>query len=179
MSSPPSSIPPFSLRLPSRPCAHHMRSCVAMSGSQFRRRPIASLSSTFSNYPCPSMAGQQRRRVKTSPLASARVDPFVQIAESPRLSSQVVSSLENITQFLTHRFPTSSGKFFTNVCHPVRNGQNEETCFTSTFSEIPKSETLTLAFAAGGREDFISALTGKGTFLSDASRTPYKKQPDR
>lgn len=90
------------------------------------------------------------------------------IAESPRLSSQVASSLENITHFLTHRFPTSSGKSFTDICHSVRNDQDEETCFTSTFSEIPKSETLTLAFAAGGREDFISALTSKGPFLSDA-----------
>jgi len=171
MSSPPSSIPLSSPRLPSHTCAHHMRSCVATSGWPFRRRsmsPIASLSSTFSNYPCPSIVGQQRRCVQTSLLAFIRVDPFTQIAESPRLSSQVASSLENITHFLTHRFPTSSGKSFTNICHSVRNDQDEETCFTSTFSEIPKSETLTLAFAAGGREDFISSLTRQGTFLSDA-----------
>ena len=72
--------------------------------------PIMSLSSTFSNYPRPSMVGQQRRRVKTFLLASTGVDPFIQIAESPRLSSQVASSLENITHFLTHHFPTSSGE---------------------------------------------------------------------
>jgi hydroxymethylglutaryl-CoA reductase (NADPH) len=90
------------------------------------------------------------------------------IAESPRLSSQVANSLENITYFLTHHFPTSSGKLFTNICHSVRNVQDEETCFISTSSEIPKSETLMLSFTAGGREDFISALTKQGTFLSDA-----------
>jgi hydroxymethylglutaryl-CoA reductase (NADPH) len=102
------------------------------------------------------------------PSSFARVDPFIQIAESPRLSSQVANSLENITYFLTHHFPTSSGKFFTNICHSVRNVQDEETCFISTSSEIPKSETLMLSFTAEGREDFISALTKQGTFLSDA-----------
>ena len=73
----------FSPRLCSHPCARHMRSCVAMSGSPLPRRssmlssvwPITSLSSTFSNYPCPSMVGQQRRCVKTFLLASAHVNP--------------------------------------------------------------------------------------------------------
>jgi hydroxymethylglutaryl-CoA reductase (NADPH) len=91
----------------------------------------------------------------------------MQIAESPRLSSQVASSLENITHFLTHDFPTPSGKFFSNICHSVRIDQDEETCFTSTVSDIPKSETVMLSFVAGGREEFISALTKQGTFLSE------------
>ena len=61
---PSSSIPPFSPHVRSHSCAHHMRSYVATtpSGSPFRRQcttlssvgPIASLSSTFSNYPCHS-----------------------------------------------------------------------------------------------------------------------------
>ena len=37
--------------------------------------PITSLSSTFSNYPRPSMVGQQRRCMKPFLLASARVGP--------------------------------------------------------------------------------------------------------
>ena len=118
VSSPPSSIPPFLPHLRSHPCAHHMPSCMATSGSPLRRQsmmllsvgPIMSLSSTFSNYPHPSMVGQQRRCVKTFLLASTCVNPFIQIAESPRPSSQVASSLENITHFLTHHFPTSSGE---------------------------------------------------------------------
>ena len=88
-------------------------------------------------------------------------------------------ALWNITHFLIHRFPTSSGKSFTNICHLVRNGQGEEMCFVSTFSELPRSETLTPAFAAGGREDFISALTGRGSFLLDPSRDPDKEQLHR
>lgn len=172
MSSPPSSIPLSSHRLTSHHCAHHTRSCVATTGLLFRRRmpspvsPLASLPLTFSNYPCLSILGWQRRRVYIL-SGFACVDTFMQIAESPRLSSQVSSSLENITHFLTHNFPTSSGRFFTNICHSVRIDQDEETCFTSTVSEIPKSETVMLSFAAGGREEFVSALTKQGTFLSE------------
>ena len=73
----------FSPRLRSHPCAHHMHSCMAMSGLLLPRQssmlssvqPITSLSSTSSNYPCPSMVGQQRRCMKTFLLASARIDP--------------------------------------------------------------------------------------------------------
>ena len=73
----------FSPHLRSHPCAHHMPSCVATSGSPLRRRstmlssvsPITSLSSTFSNYPRPLMVGQQRRCVKPFLLASARIGP--------------------------------------------------------------------------------------------------------
>ncbi|KAH9968240.1 hydroxymethylglutaryl-coenzyme A reductase-domain-containing protein [Russula dissimulans] len=89
------------------------------------------------------------------------------IAESSRLSSQVANSLDNVTHFLTHHFPTSSGKLFSNVCHTVRNAQDKETCFTSTFSDIPRSKTLMLSFAPGGREDFITALAKQGSFISE------------
>jgi hydroxymethylglutaryl-CoA reductase (NADPH) len=90
------------------------------------------------------------------------------IAENSILSSQVAYSLENMTHFLTHQFPTSSGKKFTDICHSVQNSQDgDETCFTSTFSGNPKSESLMLSFAAGGREDFIGALTKQGAFISE------------
>jgi hydroxymethylglutaryl-CoA reductase (NADPH) len=91
----------------------------------------------------------------------------MQIAENSMLSSQVAYSLENMTNFLTHQFPTSSGNTFTNICHSVQNQGGEETCFTSTFSGILKSESLMLSFAAGGREDFVGALTKQGTFISE------------
>jgi hydroxymethylglutaryl-CoA reductase (NADPH) len=92
----------------------------------------------------------------------------MQIAENSILSSQVAYSLENMTHFLTHQFPTSSGKKFTDICHSVQNSQDgDETCFTSTFSGNPKSESLMLSFAAGGREDFIGALTKQGAFISE------------
>ncbi|KAI0305163.1 hydroxymethylglutaryl-coenzyme A reductase-domain-containing protein [Multifurca ochricompacta] len=78
-----------------------------------------------------------------------------------RTAKKVASSLENMTHFLTHRFPTSSGKLY-------RIDQDgEPTCFTSTFSDIPKSESLTLSFTAEGRKDFISALSKQGTFISE------------
>jgi len=90
------------------------------------------------------------------------------ISENSRLSSQVASSLENITHFLTHRFPVASGNLYPNICHPVSRDQDgEPTCFTSTFSDIPRSESLTLSFTAGSRKDFISALAKQGTLISD------------
>ncbi|KAH9974056.1 hypothetical protein BGW80DRAFT_1305031 [Lactifluus volemus] len=89
-------------------------------------------------------------------------------AKSSRLSSEVASSLENITHFLTHRFPTSSGKSYTNICYLVPDNQDgESTCFFSTISDNPRSETLTLSFAAGGRKDFISSLARQGTLVSE------------
>jgi len=72
-----------------------------------------------------------------------------------------------VTHFLTHHFPTSSGKLFSDVCHTVQNAQDEETCFTSTFTDIPKSKTLVLSFTLGGREDFITALAKQGSFISE------------
>lgn len=92
----------------------------------------------------------------------------MQIAENPILSSQVTYSLENMTHFLTHHFPTSSGKLYTDICHPVQiNQDGEEACFTSTSSSIPKAESLTLSFATGGREDFVSALAKQGSLTSE------------
>ncbi|KAI0264687.1 hydroxymethylglutaryl-coenzyme A reductase-domain-containing protein [Gloeopeniophorella convolvens] len=90
------------------------------------------------------------------------------VGESSRLSSQVASSLENATHFFTHRFPASSGKAYANLCYAVPSGQEDETtCFTSTFSDLPKSESLTLSFAASGRKDFVTALTKQGSFVSE------------
>ena len=92
----------------------------------------------------------------------------MQIAENPVLSSQVAFSLKNMTHFLSHHFPASSGKLFTDICHSIQNDQDgEETCFTSTFSGNPKSESLILSFVAGGREDFVNALAKQGTFISE------------
>jgi len=92
----------------------------------------------------------------------------MQIAENPVLSSQVTHSLDNMTHFLTHHFPTSSGKSFTDICHSVQTNQDgEETCFTSTFSSTPKAESLTLSFVVGGREDFVNALAKQGSFISE------------
>jgi len=90
------------------------------------------------------------------------------IAQNPVLSSQVTHSLENMTHFLTHHFPTSSGKSYTDICHSVQTNQaGEKSCFFSTFSSVPKAESLTLSFDAGGREDFVSALAKQGTFISE------------
>lgn len=73
-----------------------------------------------------------------------------------------------MTHFLTNHFPTSSGKSYTDICHSVQTNQDgEEACFTSTFSSVPKAESLTLSFAVGGREDFVSALAKQGTFISE------------
>lgn len=92
----------------------------------------------------------------------------MQIAENPVLSSQVAYSLDNMTHFLSHHFPASSGKPFTNICHLVQNNEDgEERCFSSILSGNPKSESLMLSFAAGGREDFVSALAKQGTFISE------------
>jgi hydroxymethylglutaryl-CoA reductase (NADPH) len=102
------------------------------------------------------------------PSNIAPTNSLMQIAENPMLSSQVTYSLENVTHFLTHHFPTSSGKSYTDICHTVQTNQDgEEACFTSTFSSIPKAESLTLSFAAGGREDFVSALAKQGSFISE------------
>ena len=76
--------------------------------------------------------------------------------------------MENITHFLTHRFPVASGNLYPNICHSVSKDQDgEPICFTSTFSDIPRSESLTLSFTAGSRKDFISALAKQGTLISD------------
>ena len=93
---------------------------------------------------------------------------LMQIAENPVLSSQVAYSLENMTHFLSHHFPASSGNLFSDICHSIQNNEGgEETCFTSTFSGNPKSESLILSFVAGGREDFVHALAKQGTFISE------------
>ncbi len=95
-------------------------------------------------------------------------NPFVQISENSRLSSQVASSLENITHFLTHRFHTVSGNLYPNICYSISREQDgETTCFTSTLSDVPRSESLTLSFTAGSRKDFINALAKQGTLFSD------------
>ena len=73
-----------------------------------------------------------------------------------------------MTHFLTHHFPSSSGKSYKDICHSVETNQDgEEACFTSTFSSGAKAESLTLSFAAGGREDFVSALAKQGSFISE------------
>ncbi|KAH9053184.1 hydroxymethylglutaryl-coenzyme A reductase-domain-containing protein [Lactarius vividus] len=90
------------------------------------------------------------------------------ISENPRLSSQVASSLENITHFLTHRFPTGSESLYPNICHSVSRDQDgETTCFTSSVSDIPRSESLTLSFTPGSRKEFINALAKHGPLISD------------
>jgi hydroxymethylglutaryl-CoA reductase (NADPH) len=115
-----------------------------------------------------SFDAKTAKKVRTRfPSNTALTNCLMQIAENSMLSSQVAYSLDNMTDFLTHHFPTSSGKLFTNICHSVQNQDGEETCFTSTFPSIPKSETLMLSFAAGGREDFVSALAKQGTFISE------------
>jgi hypothetical protein len=130
--------------------------------------PLESLLSTFSKLLWLLMPGRRRRRAQKILPYFARTHQSLQIAESPILSSQVVSSLENVTHFLTHDFPTSSGKFFPSICYPVRNDPDgEESCFTSTYSDVPKSETLMLSFAAGTRKDFIGALSRHNTFISE------------
>src|SRR6266576_3332576 len=109
------------------------------------------------------------KKVRTAfPSNIAPTNVLMQIAENPILSSQVTYSLENMTHFLTHHFPTSSGKSYTDICHSVQTNQDgEEACFTSTFSSTPKAESLTLSFGVGGREDFVSALAKQGTFISE------------
>jgi hydroxymethylglutaryl-CoA reductase (NADPH) len=109
------------------------------------------------------------KKVRTAFLSDiAPTNVLMQIAENPILSSQVAYSLENMTHFLTHHFPTLSGKSYTDICHSVQTNQDgEEACFTSTFSSIPKAESLTLSFGVGGREDFASALAKQGTFISE------------
>ena len=73
-----------------------------------------------------------------------------------------------MTHFLSHHFPASSGKLFTDICHSIQNNQGgEETCFTSTFSGKSESESLILSFVAGGREDFVNALAKQGTLVSE------------
>jgi len=109
------------------------------------------------------------KKVRTAfPSNIAPTNLFTQIAENPILSSQVTYSLENMTRFLTHHFPTSSGKSYADICHSVQTPQDgEPTCFASTFSSISKAESLTLSFAMGGREDFVSALAKQGSFISE------------
>ena len=109
------------------------------------------------------------KKVRTAfPSNIAATYFLMQIAENPIFSSQVTYSLENMTHFLTHHFPTSSGKSYTDICHSVQNNQDGvEACFTSTFSSISKAESLTLSFAVGGREDFVSALAKQGSFISE------------
>jgi hydroxymethylglutaryl-CoA reductase (NADPH) len=116
-----------------------------------------------------SFDAKTAKKVRTAFLSNiAPTNFFMQIAENPILSSQVAYSLENVTHFLTHNFPTSSGKSYTDVCHTVQTNQDgKEACFTSTFSSLPKAESLTLSFAAGGREDFVSALAKQGPFISE------------
>lgn len=73
-----------------------------------------------------------------------------------------------MTHFLTHKFPASSGKPYTNICHLVPDDLNgESTCFTSIVSDTSRSETLTLSFAAGGRKDFISSLVKQSPLISE------------
>jgi Sterol-sensing domain of SREBP cleavage-activation len=114
------------------------------------------------------MLGQQRRCGQVPLLHFRCINRLIQIADSSRLSSQVASSLENITHFLTHRFLASSGMSYANICYLVPDNQaGETTCFTSTVSDNPRSETLMLSFAAGSRRDFISALVRQGTLISE------------
>ncbi|KAI0064909.1 hypothetical protein BV25DRAFT_1799483 [Artomyces pyxidatus] len=81
----------------------------------------------------------------------------------------IFSSLDNVTQFLTTRFSTTSGMTYPSLCYgpTPAEGSIETPCFTSTVSDSPKSEILTLSFVPGGREDFMSAIKKQSTFASE------------
>lgn len=176
MSSPPLSILLSSLQLRSHPYARPMHSGTTAAGHPYRKTNGTPLSpiphtpppSTFSNWLCLLMLGRRRRYAAVTHDKFTRIKTLIQISENSRLSSQVASSLENITDFLTHRFPTASGNIYPDICYSTSRDQDgETTCFTSTVSDIPRSESLTLSFTAGSRRDFVNTLAKQATLIRD------------
>ncbi|KAA1473010.1 hypothetical protein DENSPDRAFT_822212 [Dentipellis sp. KUC8613] len=92
------------------------------------------------------------------------------VTKQDAFSPDFHSSLANLTQYLTNDFRISSGKTYPDVCYATTDSADLETattCFTSTFSDSPKSDVLTLSFASGGREEFMSAFERQAAFASE------------
>jgi hydroxymethylglutaryl-CoA reductase (NADPH) len=104
-------------------------------------------------------------------------------------------SLDNITDYLTDSFPAASGRTFSSICHrtalstsnlnrpvssskvnlshPVTSISLDSTpCFV-TESTSPRSKTLTLTFAAGNRDDFVSSIAHQAKFAADATGVKF------
>ena len=79
----------------------------------------------------------------------------------------VQSSMDNVTQYLTHRFVSSSGKSYSDLCHQLTVDGSAAQCFVSTVPDSPTSEVLTLSFIPGGREEFLSAFKKQAPFASE------------
>jgi len=86
------------------------------------------------------------------------------------MNSRVVqSSIENVTEYITHQFTSSSGQTYPALCHRSTTDADASSCFVTSASDLSKSEVLTLSFVPGGRDDFVSAISKQGTFASEES----------
>ncbi|KAH7882414.1 hydroxymethylglutaryl-coenzyme A reductase-domain-containing protein [Phlebopus sp. FC_14] len=87
-------------------------------------------------------------------------------------------SIDNITHYISHRFPAPSGAMYPSLCYhassiPSSSGV-EESCFTVVSRQMSRSHTVTLSFAAGAREDFVSGLKAQTSFSADSYGVKYR-----
>ncbi|TCD61858.1 3-hydroxy-3-methylglutaryl-coenzyme A (HMG-CoA) reductase isozyme [Steccherinum ochraceum] len=74
------------------------------------------------------------------------------------------TSVAELSDSLISTFPSTSGKTYPSLCYSTINAS---TCFSSTSSRTPHSSVLSLAFKAGYRDDWTSALKREAELPSD------------
>ncbi|KAH8101970.1 3-hydroxy-3-methylglutaryl-coenzyme A reductase [Cristinia sonorae] len=86
------------------------------------------------------------------------------------------SSVAEISDQLAFTFPSLSGKTYPSLCYTSTNSS----CFVSTASRTAHSAILSLAFKAGSREDWTSALKHETVLPSDdgVRYEVYKIRPE-
>ena len=96
----------------------------------------------------------------------------------PQDNSQSVSpvlqySISNFTDYLTQDLVVNSGDAYNSICFRLTANQSSE-CFTHSASDLPTSNVLTLSFAPGAREDFMSTFTKRAPAFHDQLNVKYQ-----
>lgn len=74
------------------------------------------------------------------------------------------TSVAELSDSLVSTFTSTSGKTYPSLCY---SSTNATSCFSSTSPRTPQSSVLSLAFKAGYREDWTSALKRETELPSD------------
>lgn len=93
------------------------------------------------------------------------------------LSTSLASSTTNLTNYLTSDFKLASGITYGDLCYrPSTNKAQPSPCFLHTYKSVQPTlyrrsaslhQTQTVAFAPGGRKEWINALRAAGQFTDD------------
>ncbi|KAG6330169.1 hypothetical protein ID866_8920 [Astraeus odoratus] len=88
------------------------------------------------------------------------------------------SSINNLTNHISHDILTSSGDAYSSLCFraPVTPASSDvrDACFTTSSLQTPKSQVLTLSFLPGARQKFVDSLKAQYTFPADVYGVQYQ-----